>query len=149
MPFLNFGGNKISIVICPTWISLWKIWKIGSRIQLRIHFEPGYGSTFSNWIRGSGSTITERWIRGSGSTFPKRGSQDPDPDPRQNEMDPKRCISQSIWNFPQNLWHYLELEWSVRATETRFRNNCFRFAEGTQQGFPMSIIPKIISEYWK
>ena len=42
------------------------------------------------WIRGSGSTITERWIRGSGSTFPKFGSQDPDPDPRQNEMDSKR-----------------------------------------------------------
>ena len=45
------------------------------------------------WIRGSGSTITERWNRGSGSTFPKCGSQDPDPDPRQNEMDPKRCYS--------------------------------------------------------
>ena len=30
----------------------------------------------------------ERWNRGSGSTFPKCGSQDPDP--RQNEMDPKR-----------------------------------------------------------
>ena len=43
------------------------------------------------WIRGSGSTITERWIRGSGYTFPKCGSQDPDPDPRQHEMDPKRC----------------------------------------------------------
>ena len=23
--------------------------------------------------------------------FPQCGSQDPDPDPRQNEMDPKRC----------------------------------------------------------
>ena len=44
------------------------------------------------WIRGSGSTIAERWIRGSGSgtTFLKCGSQDPDP--RQNEMDPKRCF---------------------------------------------------------
>ena len=50
----------------------------------RIHF-------FQMWIRGSGSTITESWIRGSGSTFPKCGSQDPDPDPRQNEMDSKRC----------------------------------------------------------
>ena len=29
---------------------------------------------------------------GSGSTFPKCGSQDPDPYPRQNEMDPKRCF---------------------------------------------------------
>ena len=28
---------------------------------------------FQMWIRGSGSTITERWIRGSGSTFPKCG----------------------------------------------------------------------------
>ena len=43
---------KISILICPTWISLWKIWKIGTR--LRIHF-------------------------GSGSTFSKCGSEDPDP----------------------------------------------------------------------
>ena len=50
------------------------------------------------WIRGSGSgsTITERWIRGSGSTFPNYGSQDPDP--RQNEMDPKRCIQ--VTSFP-------------------------------------------------
>ena len=58
--------------------------------RIRIHF-------FQMWIRGSGSgsTITERWIRGSGSgsTFPKCGSQDPDPDPRQNEMDPKRCFA--------------------------------------------------------
>ena len=53
--------------------------------RIRIHF-------FQMWIRGSGSTITERWIRGSGSTFTKCGSQDPEPDPdsRQNEMDPKR-----------------------------------------------------------
>ena len=36
---------------------------------------------FQMWIRGSGSTITERWIRGSGSTFSKCGSEDPDPDP--------------------------------------------------------------------
>ena len=41
------------------------------------------------WIRVA--PITERWIQGSGSTFPKCVSQDPDPDPRQNEMDPKRC----------------------------------------------------------
>ena len=57
--------------------------------RIRIHF-------FQMWIRGSGSgsTITERWIRGSGSgsTFPKCGSEDPDPDLRQNEMDPKRCL---------------------------------------------------------
>ena len=52
--------------------------------RIRIHF-------FQMWIRGSGSTITESWIRGSesGSTFPKCGYQDPDP--RQNDMDPKRC----------------------------------------------------------
>ena len=29
---------------------------------------------------------------GSGSTFSKCGSKDPDPDPRQNEMDPKPFI---------------------------------------------------------
>ena len=54
--------------------------------RIRIHF-------FQMWIRGSGSgsTITERWIRGSGSTFLKCGSEDPDSDPRQNKMDPKRC----------------------------------------------------------
>ena len=34
----------------------------------------------------------ERWIRGSGSTFAKCGSQESDPDPRQNEMDPKRWL---------------------------------------------------------
>ena len=53
--------------------------------RMRIHF-------FQMWIRGSGSTMTERWIRGSGSTIPKFGSQDldPYPDPRQNEMDPQR-----------------------------------------------------------
>ena len=42
------------------------------------------------------------WIRGSGSTIRKVGSEDTDPDPlfpnvdpdpRQNEMDPKRCLS--------------------------------------------------------
>ena len=49
------------------------------------------------WIGGSGSTITERWIRGSGSTFPKCGSEDPDPDPRQNEMDPKRLKIQKSY----------------------------------------------------
>ena len=52
--------------------------------RIRIHF-------FQMWIRRSGSTITERWIRGSGSIFSNCGSQDPDPDPRKNEMDPKRC----------------------------------------------------------
>ena len=60
--------------------------------RIRIHF-------FQMWIRGSGSTITERWIRGSGSTFPKCGSQNPDPDPRQNEMDPKRCFIEYLIRF--------------------------------------------------
>ena len=93
MPFLNFGGNKNkhfnlsdmnffmknmkNRYYDPDPDQLWN--------RIRIHF-------FQMWIRGSGSTITERCIRGSGSgfTFPKCGSQDPDPDPRQNEMDPKR-----------------------------------------------------------
>ena len=46
------------------------------------------------WIPGSGSTITERHIWGSRYTFSDCGSQylDPDPDPRQNEMDPKCCL---------------------------------------------------------
>ena len=66
MPFLNFGGNKISIVICPTWISLWKIWKIGTRI--RIHFGTGSGSTFSK----CGSEDPDPLLR-------KGGSEDPDP----------------------------------------------------------------------
>ena len=55
------------------------------------------------WIRGSGSgsTIMERWIRGSGSgsTFTKCGSQDPDPDPHQNEMDPKRWLEACFLSF--------------------------------------------------
>ena len=60
--------------------------------RIRIHF-------FQMWIRGSGSTISERWIRGSGSTFPKCGSQDPDPDPHQNEMDPKRWLEACFLSF--------------------------------------------------
>ena len=59
MPFLNLGGNKNKQLICLTWISLWKIWKKGTRNRIRIHFGTG-----------SGSTMTERWLRGSGSTFP-------------------------------------------------------------------------------
>ena len=53
------------------------------------------------WIRGSGSgsTIMERWIRGSGSTFTNCGSQDPDPDPHQNEMDPKRWLEACFLSF--------------------------------------------------
>ena len=53
--FSKFWRLKKNL-ICPTWISLWKIWKIGTRI--RIHFGTGSGSTFS-----------------------KCGSEDPDPDP--------------------------------------------------------------------
>ena len=91
MPFLNFGGNKNKHFNLSDMNFFMKNMKnrysdpdpLWNRI--RIHF-------FQMWIRGSGSTITERWIRGSGSgsTFPKCGSQDPDPDPRQNEMDPER-----------------------------------------------------------
>ena len=93
MPFLNFGGNKNKHFNLSDMNFFMKNMKkrysepdpdpLWNRI--RIHF-------FQMWNRGSGSTITERWIRGYGSTFPKCGSQDPDPDPRQNEMDPKRCF---------------------------------------------------------
>ena len=99
MPFLSFGGNKNKYCNLSDMKFFIKYMKnIKNRYsdpdpdplrnRIRIQF-------FQMWIRGSGSTITERWIRGSGSgsTFPKCGSQDPDPDsdPRQNEMDPKRC----------------------------------------------------------
>ena len=95
MPFLNFGGNKNKHFNLSDMNFFMKNMKnrysdpdpLWNRI--RIHF-------FQMWIRGSGSTITERWIRGSGSTFPKCGSQDPDPDPRQNEMDPKRWYLQKV-----------------------------------------------------
>ena len=80
MPFLNFGGNKNKHFNLSDMNFFMKNMKnrysdpdpdpLWNRI--RIHF-------FQMWIRGSGSTITERWIRGSGSTFPKCGSQDPDP----------------------------------------------------------------------
>ena len=40
------------------------------------------------------------WIWGSGSTIPKCGSQDQDPDPRHNEMDPQRCLLEmGLWTF--------------------------------------------------
>ena len=94
MPFLNFGGNKNKHCNLSDMNFFMKNMKNRysdpdpdpDPLWIRIHF-------FQMWIRGSGSgyTITESWIRGSGSesTFPKCGSQDPDP--RQNEMDPKRC----------------------------------------------------------
>ena len=89
MPFLNFGGNKNKHFNLSDMNFFMKNMKNRYsdpdplRNRIRIHF-------FQMWIRGSGSTITESWIRGSGSTFPKCESQDPDP--RQNEMDPKRCL---------------------------------------------------------
>ena len=98
MPFLNFGGNKNKHCNLSDMNFFMKNMKnrysdpdpdpLWNRI--RIHF-------FQLWIRGSGSrsTITERWIRGSGFTFPKCGSQDPDPDPRRYEMDPKRWSNQN------------------------------------------------------
>jgi len=86
MPFLNFGGNKNKHFNLSDMNFFMKNMKNRysdpDPLRIRIHF-------FKMWIRGSGSTITESWIRGSGSTFPKCGSEDPDP--RQNEMDPKRC----------------------------------------------------------
>ena len=72
--------------------------KIGTRIRIRIRIRIHPEARirihyFQMWIRGSGSgsTIPENRIRGSGSgsTIPKCGSKDPDPDPRQNEMDPQ------------------------------------------------------------
>ena len=84
MPFLNFGGNKnkhfnlsdMNFFMKNKYSDPDPLWN-----RIRIHF-------FQVWIRGSGSRIG-----GSGSTFPKYGCQDPDPDPRQNEMDPKRCFA--------------------------------------------------------
>ena len=87
MPYLNFGGNKNKHFYLSDMNFFMKNMKIRYSdpdplwTRIWIHF-------FQTWIRGSGSTITERRIRGSGSTFSKCGSQDPDP--RQNEMDPKR-----------------------------------------------------------
>ena len=78
--------------------------------RIQIHF-------FQMWIRGSGSgsTITERWIRGSGSTFPKCGSQDQDPDPRQNKMDPKR--------WPEPITRGLAV-YAVSAVSMTLGDNC-------------------------
>ena len=53
----------------------------------------------------------ERWIQGSGSgsTFTKCGSQDPDP--HQNEMDPKRWL---IFKHLGTTFTYLEVsDWVV------------------------------------
>ena len=79
---------NISILICPTWISLWKIWEIGTRIRIRIHFGTGSGSTFSK----CGSEDPDPLLRKGGSEDPDPDPLFPDPDPRQNEMDPKRCL---------------------------------------------------------
>ena len=51
---------------------------------------------------GSGSTITERWIRDPDKDplFPNV-DQDQDPDPRQNEMDPKRWFLPSLSSLDQ------------------------------------------------
>ena len=61
--------------------------------------DPDPDQYFQRWIRGSGSTIPERWIRrsGSGSSIPKCWSRDPDPEPRQNEMDPQQCLYLFHW----------------------------------------------------
>ena len=88
MPFLNFGGNKnkyCNLSDMNFFIKNMKNIKyrysdpdplflnVDLRIPIRIHY-------------------SERWIRGSGFTFSKCGSLDPDPDPCQNEMDPKRWL---------------------------------------------------------
>ena len=93
MPFLNFDGNKnkyCNMAEMNFFMKNMKNWYSDLDpdpfwTRFRIHF-------FQMWIRESGSTMTERWIRGSesGFTFPKCGSQDPDP--CQNELDPKRCF---------------------------------------------------------
>ena len=87
MPFLNFGGNKISIVICLTWISLWKI---GTLIRIPIHFGTGSGSTSSK----CGSEDPDPLLR-------KGGSEDPDLDPLFPNVDPRIRIHvwmRWIWN---------------------------------------------------
>ena len=80
------------------------------RIRIRIHYygkvDPRIRIHFSQmWIRGSGS--------GSGFTFPKCGSQDPDP--RHNEMDPKRCLEQLFIIAEANLYLYFYLQLLVRS----------------------------------
>ena len=68
MPSLNFGGNKNKHF---NWDPDPLFPNVDPRIRILIHYSGKVGP-------------------GSGSTFPKCGSQDPDP--RQNEMDPKRCF---------------------------------------------------------
>jgi len=93
------------------------------------------------WIRGSGSgsTIMERWIRGSGSTFTKCGSKDPDPDPHQNEMDPKRCFDQCLfWSFaafPYCQCVYTELRARSARWQVDHRRQNWQSSENNSQHF--------------
>ena len=76
--------TKVSIVICPTWISLWKI---GTRI--RIHFGPGSGFTFSKC--GYEDPDPDPLLR-------KGGSEDPNPHPLFPNVDPRiRILVKMRW----------------------------------------------------
>ena len=87
------------------------------RIRIRIHFEPGSASTFSKC--GSGS----------GSTFPKCGSQDPDPDPRKNEMDSIRWLQECLLeiytfvNTQLNKYCLTANSWILFSTTTLYSNS--------------------------
>ena len=77
MPFLNFGGNKNKHCnLSDINFFMKKIWKIGTRIRIRIHF--GTGSTFSK----CGSKDPDPLLR-------RGGSYDPDPDPFFPNVDPR------------------------------------------------------------
>ena len=80
MPFLNFGGNK---------------YKYCNLSDMNFFMKNRYSNPdpiFPNADPRIRIHYYGKVDPGSGSTFPKCGSQDPDPYPRQNEMDPKRCF---------------------------------------------------------
>ena len=77
--FLNFGGEKNKYCNLSDMNFFLK--------NMKNRYSDPYPDPLWNRIR---IHFFQMWIRGFGSTFPKCGSQDLDPDPRQNEMDPKR-----------------------------------------------------------
>ena len=77
MPFPNFCGNKN------------KYCNLSDMNFFMKNMKNRYSDPDPLWIR---IPIHHFGKVGSGPTFPKCGSQNPDPDPRQNEMDPKRCL---------------------------------------------------------
>ena len=95
MPFLNFGGNKNKQFNLSDMNFFMKNMKnrysdpdpLWNRI--RIHLFPNVDPRIRIHYYGK----VDPRIR---IHFPKCGSQDPDPDPRQNEMDPKRCLKLPI-----------------------------------------------------